>query len=151
MPRAPKPHPQPKARRNTPQRSIILEELRRLDSHPTATELYEIVRKRLPRISLGTVYRNLEVLCQDGAINRLEWTGGETRFDGILADHLHVRCRECGAIQDLPLDILEGHSAFDPQNLTPRSAEAEGFLIEGFKLEYSGICPECRQNRTKEN
>ncbi len=151
MPTAPEqPHGR-KARRNTPQRRIILEELRGMKSHPTASELYETVRKRLPRISLGTVYRNLEVLHQDGQINKLSWACGEARFDAHMEEHLHVRCRMCGAIHDLPADSLEGHPAFDPRKLEPSSVETEGFLIEGIKLEYSGLCPECRNQSTKEN
>jgi len=55
-----------KTQRNTRQRQVVLEELRKLTSHPTAAELYEITRARLPKISLGTVYRNLEVLAENG-------------------------------------------------------------------------------------
>ncbi len=140
-----------KARRNTPQRRIILEALQGMDSHPTASELYEVVRRRLPNISLGTVYRNLNVLHQNGQINKLAWTGGEARFDAVLDQHLHLRCRQCGDIHDLPADSLAGHPAFDPRQLKPSAVKTQGFLIEGFALEYSGVCPECRHNSTKEN
>ena len=71
-----------KLRRNTPQRRIILEELCAVTTHPTAGELYGIVRRRLPRVSLGTVYRNLEVLYANGVINKLDYAGAEARFDG---------------------------------------------------------------------
>jgi len=151
MPTEPRKANKAKARRSTPQRRIILEELRGMSTHPTASELYESVRRRLPRISLGTVYRNLEVLHQDGQINKLTRAGGEARFDAILEKHLHLRCRRCGAIHDLPQDSLAGHPFFDPRRLEPSSAETEGFLIEGFELEYSGVCPECRNHSTKEN
>ncbi len=135
-----------KTRRNTPQRQIILEELCRLKSHPTASELYEIVRKRLPRISLGTVYRNLDVLHGEGLIAKLDLAGHEARFDGMAAPHCHVRCTQCAIVRDLP--------EIDPRKFELASAEMNGFLIEGFKLEYSGICPECRLQTTnclKEN
>ena len=68
--------------RNTRQREVILEELRKLRSHPTAPVLYEIVRRRLPRISLGTVYRNLELLAKSGVVRKLELSDSEARFDG---------------------------------------------------------------------
>ncbi len=125
-------------RRNTPQRKILLEELCSLKTHPTASELYEIVRKRLPRISLGTVYRNLEVLHKDGRIIKLDLIGHEARFDGMVKPHCHVRCTACGKVRDLP--------EIDPRKFETSSAEINGFLIQGFKLEYFGICPECRIN-----
>ncbi|MDR2745258.1 MAG: transcriptional repressor, partial [Desulfovibrio sp.] len=75
----------------TRQRSVILEELRKVDTHPTADELYTIVRVRLPHISLGTVYRNLEYLVAAGEIARLESAGTSMRFDGDVSGHQHVR------------------------------------------------------------
>ena len=69
-----------KKTRMTRQRRVILEEIRRTNSHPAADEIYERVRKRLPRISLGTVYRNLDVLCELGEIQRLELSGAMKRY-----------------------------------------------------------------------
>lgn len=132
-----------KPRRNTPQRKVLLEELRGLKTHPTASELYEIVRQRLPRISLGTVYRNLEVLHEDGQVVKLDFAGQEARFDGMVKPHCHVRCTQCGIVRDMPTDHAGAYPDFDPRKLEPASAEMNGFLIQGFKLEYSGICPEC--------
>ncbi len=123
-----------KLRRNTPQRRVILEELDALKSHPTAAELFVAVRKKLPRISLGTVYRNLEVLFEDGQINKLEWAGSETRFDAMLEPHLHIRCTDCGWIQDL----------MDPVQMSGQPDELGGFLVQGCRLEYFGLCPSCR-------
>jgi len=126
-----------KLRRNTPQRRVILQELCQLKSHPSAAELYAVVRQRLPRISLGTVYRNLEVLHEDGLIRKMDFAGAETRFDGVLDLHYHVRCNECGRIEDIyPLD--SGHTPDQP-------GELAGFLVTGHRLEYFGICPDCRK------
>jgi Fur family transcriptional regulator, peroxide stress response regulator len=130
--------PTGKPRRNTPQRKILLEELCGLNTHPTASELYEIVRKRLPRISLGTVYRNLEVLHEEGQVIKLDLAGYEARFDAIVQPHCHIRCTGCGKVRDFP--------EVDPRKFAMDSAEINGFLIEGFKLEYFGICPGCRVN-----
>jgi Fur family ferric uptake transcriptional regulator len=127
--------------RNTRPRQIILEELRKLTSHPTAAELYDIVRLRLPNVSLGTVYRNLDLLARMGTIQKLEWSGGETRFDGTVAEHDHLRCLECGRVDDVggvSLDVpLEGHRDF------------HGYEIRGHRLEFLGVCPWCRQRQAE--
>ena len=69
--------------------------------HPTADEVYQVVRKRLPRISLGTVYRNLDVLSESGEISRLDRCGAQYRFDGDLEQHYHIRCSSCGRVDDI--------------------------------------------------
>lgn len=123
--------------RQTRQRQIILEELCRLTSHPTACELYEIIRRRLPTISLGTVYRNLDLLARSGTIRKLEWAGGESRFDGTVAPHDHLRCLRCGCVDDMggdPLDLPH-----------PTGNDFGGYEVTGHRLEYLGICPRCRQ------
>lgn len=128
----------PKFQRNTRQRKVILEELRKLSSHPTAAGLYEIVRRRLPRISLGTVYRNLELLAGMGVIRKLELGGGEARFDGNLQAHDHVRCVRCGRVDDvesLPLDLSQA-----------RHDDLSGYRIIGHRLELLGVCPRCRDD-----
>lgn len=73
----------------TRQRSVILEELRKVTTHPSADGIYEMVRKRLPRISLGTIYRNLEILFENGDIRRLDTGSHLRRFDGRAEDHYH--------------------------------------------------------------
>jgi Fur family ferric uptake transcriptional regulator len=80
----------------TRQRRVILEELRKVDTHPSADEVYEMVRKRLPRISLGTIYRNLEILSETGEIQRLETGSHLKRFDGRADDH--ITSAACAAI-----------------------------------------------------
>lgn len=128
--------PEAKLRRNTPQRRVVHEELCAVKTHPTAAELYELVRRRMPRISLGTVYRNLEVLHQDGMIRKLDFAGTETRFDGTIEDHYHVRCRQCGRIEDV-YDLGPGKGPTQP-------AELAGYRIESHRLEYVGLCPACQ-------
>ena len=87
----------------TRQRRVILEELRKVNTHPSADEIYEIVRKRLPRISLGTVYRNLEILSEYGDIQKLEPGCSLKRFDGNPNEHCHIRCVSCDRIADAPM------------------------------------------------
>ena len=121
--------------RNTKQRKVILEELQSVQSHPTAPELYEVVRRRLPRISLGTVYRNLDLLVRHGLIRKLESGGGQARFDGKPDRHCHVRCVECGRVADISeaptMQEFEGEERI------------EGYEILGLRVEYVGICPGC--------
>jgi len=130
-----------KLRRNTRQRQVILEELQKLTSHPTAAELYKIVCKRLPKISLGTVYRNLELLAQNNIIQKLDISGSEVRFDCNPDQHYHVRCVHCGRVDDLhdiPADLI-GH----------RLKESNGWKILGYRLDFIGICPECKGTHKK--
>ena len=123
-------------RRNTRQRQVILEELRKLHSHPSAAALYEIVRKRLPNISLGTVYRNLELLSRTGVIQKLNTGQTEARFDGITDQHYHVCCDSCGRVDDL--------SDAPPDLIDNSVGELQGYEILGHQLQFIGICPDCK-------
>ncbi len=122
-------------RRITVQRKVMLEELQRVTSHPTAAELYEMTRRRLPRISLGTVYRNLEILTADGHVRKLEIIGREARFDGNIEPHDHVRCVQCGAVEDI--------HGLPVEPVSDEVARKTTYKILGQRLEFSGICPEC--------
>jgi Fur family ferric uptake transcriptional regulator len=125
-----------KTRRNTIQRRVLLEEIRKSRRHLTAAELYETVRDRLPRISLGTVYRNLEILTESGEVSRLGVAGHETRFDGVTERHPHYRCRVCGRIDD-----AEG--TFSVQ-IEADIAAASGWELGAPSVEFEGVCPACR-------
>ncbi|NJB69048.1 Fur family ferric uptake transcriptional regulator [Desulfobaculum xiamenense] len=124
-------------KRMTRQRMIILEELRKVTSHPTADELYELVRERLPRVSLGTVYRNLEVLSETGEILKLESAGSQKRFDGDTSEHYHVRCTCCGRVGDV--DVSGDVALPDLANF-----RCEGFSLSRASLEFYGLCDDCR-------
>lgn len=121
--------------RMTTQRKVILEELRRLDTHPSADEIYEAVRHRLPRISLGTVYRNLDVLSEVGAIQTLELSGALKRFDWNTNKHYHIRCVRCNRVDDAPVAPLN--------QLEDELYESTVFQIVGHNLEFIGLCPKC--------
>lgn len=121
--------------RMTKQRKVILEELRRVTSHPTAGDLCDMVRRRLPKISLGTVYRNLEILSRQGIITKLDIAGHEMRFDGNVDQHYHLRCRACGRVDDLFMEPLAG--------LDETAERLSGYEVYGHSLEFVGVCPEC--------
>ena len=123
---------------NTSQRRIIIEELKKLDTHPTADELYAIVRQRLPQISLGTVYRNLELLASAGRIQKLELTGRQKRFDGRAEVHFHMRCRHCGCVVDI-------HDPSLTEIDRSLSSLLERLRIDSYRLELGGLCEHCRE------
>ena len=127
--------------RMTPQRKVLLEELRKLHTHPTADELYEVVRRRLPHISLGTVYRNLEILSRTGMIRKIELGGTQKRFDGDLEIHQHIRCTSCGRIEDLP-----GSSSITQCDMD--LVERTGYEVVERRVEFIGNCPECRERKS---
>ena len=121
--------------RMTRQRKVILEELRKVNTHPSADELYEMVRRRLPRISLGTVYRNLEILSESGNIQKLEPGCSLKRFDGNPSEHCHIRCVSCDRVVDaLMAPDLE---------INLEQVSSTDFKIIGHRLEYLGLCPQC--------
>jgi Fur family ferric uptake transcriptional regulator len=130
-----------KYQRNTRQRQVILEELQQLTSHPTAAGLYVIVRRRMPKISLGTVYRNLELLYRTGTIQKLAFSGGEARYDGNVKNHDHLRCINCGRLDDAP----------DPPLVISGGGKEDlgGYKVLGHRLEFFGVCPKCRRRQAK--
>lgn len=127
--------------RMTNQREMILQELKRSKDHLTADELYERVKKKMPRISLATVYRNLEILSEIGLIAKLEVSGRQKRFDWETHEHDHVHCIKCNRVDNLNLDRNE-LDAIAPKNIG-------GYQITGYRLEFSGICERCAKKSKK--
>lgn len=121
----------------TRQRQVILEELRRTTSHPTADDVYDMVRQRLPKVSLGTVYRNLDILSTRGLIRKLELGGTQRRFDGNATDHYHVRCIRCGRVDDVPTQPLT--------TIENALRKVTDYDIIGHQLEFIGLCPQCKK------
>ncbi len=125
--------------RMTRQRRVILEALQlNVDIHPSADEIYELVRRELPRISLATVYRNLEILSELGEIQKLEFGGTIKRFDGNPHFHYHVRCTLCDRVDNVHLDPVNSFEA--------EMTGATDYKILGHRLEFIGLCPECEAN-----
>jgi len=132
-------HSRPAPLKSTRQRQVILEELRKVTSHPTADKVYQMVRKQLPRISMATVYRNLEMMAETGQIQRIPVPDGPMSFDGDISDHHHIRCRECGRIFDVPKDMRVDVAV--PEELGLRT----GFdSVECF-MQFTGVCPDCKK------
>lgn len=126
--------------RKTKQREVILRILGEHMDHPSADTIYEEVRKFLPRISLGTVYRNLEIMSESGTIMKLETGGSIKRFDPVIGTHPHFRCIKCGVIEDLPFGIDDSLFTGKMDNW------ANGRKIHSLNIEYTGLCITCNGN-----
>ena len=120
--------------RLTEQREVILALLRTTTNHPRADEVYEKVRKKLPSISIGTVYRNLHVLVSLGLVNELN-DKNSTRFDGITSEHYHFNCEKCNMIIDLDIPINK--------SLNRMIEKKTGYTVSGHKIEFNGLCDSC--------
>ncbi|HBI14775.1 MAG TPA: Fur family transcriptional regulator [Desulfobulbaceae bacterium] len=122
--------------RMTHQRELILQELCKCTSHPSADELHLRVKKKLPRISLATVYRNLEMLAEAGAITKIEITGRQKRFDWELQQHNHIYCVQCHRVDNILLK---------PGIEILRPEDDQGYAITGCRIEFTGLCPACQK------
>jgi Fur family ferric uptake transcriptional regulator len=126
----------PAPRRSTRQRRLVLEAVMATDTHPTAEWVYQSVRRALPRISLGTVYRNLQVLVAEGRLKSFT-RDGRARYDGDLSAHDHFSCDHCGLLVDIPRS--------DEALPAERRLKARGFAVAGRILEFHGLCRACRR------
>lgn len=129
-------------RRNTQQRKIIYDIIASTDLHPTADWIYEQVRKFIPNISLGTVYRNLKVLKDEGLILEIN-DGKQSRFDARTDNHYHFRCDSCGRIYDVEPEVVMFEINLD-------SIKKAGFSVSRLNIEFSGICNRCNKERKGE-
>lgn len=122
-------------KRNTIQRTLTLNAVRKLHNHPSAEEVYEEVASEHPSISRGTIYRNLNQLSEDGEIRLLRVPDGADRFDHSPDQHYHVRCIRCGRVFDVDMDYIP--------DLEASIRDHHGFQFIGHDLMFRGICPDC--------
>jgi Fe2+ or Zn2+ uptake regulation protein len=122
-------------RKHSIQRDRILASLRASNSHPTAAELHQDLLPRMPALSLGTVYRNLEILVATGEAEPVPCSSGATRYDGNLEPHHHFNCERCGRIVDVALPL--------PRGLTRRLATEHGLRSTRVQITFHGLCPGC--------
>ena len=102
--------------------------------HPTAQEIYNMTREKDPTISMGTVYRNLNLLAEQGKILRIKVPGGADRYDGTIAPHNHAVCTRCGMVMDYDY-------SFD--DLNKALLEKSGFKCEELNITVRGTCKNC--------
>ena len=123
----------------TSQRKVIIEELAKMTNHPTAEELYMKVKQRLPKVSLGTVYRNLQVMTDLKLVDKIILrTQGESRYEIHKDSHYHVVCTKCFAMKDL--------GSFRSVSLEPTAQKISGYFPLTHEVVIYGICPKCHEN-----
>ena len=129
--------------RQSRQRDVVLAVVRSTMDHPTAEWVHRQARRTLPRIGLGTVYRNLKKLATQGAIREIHTGGHAARFDGNTGRHYHIRCLGCGRVNDLPISI--------DARLEDEAGRAMNYRILGHQVEVLGLCPLCQGGRQDRN
>ena len=122
-----------KSTRYSMQREFILKNVLLRKDHPTAEKIYEDVREAIPNISLGTVYRNLNLLAEEGKILKVD-VKGKSIFDSTIKSHAHIRCEKCKNVFDIDVNL-------DMMNFS----EKNGNLILGAEVNFFGICKNCNQ------
>ena len=125
------------SRRDTRQRRLVLRAVQARNDHPTAEQIYADVRVTDPKISHGTVYRNLNCLSEDGAICHVRVPGAD-RYDLRTDLHYHMFCVKCKKVIDAPYSYKE--------YLDEETMQQSGFEIIRHRLIFEGICPECRDD-----
>lgn len=122
--------------RLTKQRRVILDILKSTDTHPTADWVYTKARRQIKNVSLGTIYRNLNLLTKESLIKKFDFGFGLSRFDGCMEPHSHLICDACGSILDLPPE----KNQIDMTDLENKT----GYAISTYEIEFHGICPKCK-------
>jgi len=123
----------------TPQRLAIYRETARTGDHPTIETIYRHVRRKMPGLSLDTVYRTLDVFRELGLVTTIRPFPDRVRFDANMSPHHHFICRRCGATRDFD---APGLNALE----IPKSARALG-CVESAHLEVRGVCPACANRK----
>ncbi len=123
------------------QRDRILELLEQTESHPTADWLYQKLKKKFPNLSLGTVYRNLNILAEQGLVEELPFGSTHDRYEAIKKPHYHLICQACGSVED-----------FDMPRYTEINQQAQkmsGFHISRHRIDFFGTCKKCQSKHKK--
>lgn len=128
--------------RETRQRKVVFEAIKNTQSHPTADWIFEQVRNTVPKISLGTVYRNLSVLKEEGLIREIYGNDRRAHYDATTTPHAHFICSECGGIGDVHSQI-----EVDWRSLK----ELVGCDVAEQRLEFVGTCAACRHHQQTEH
>ena len=130
-------------RKYSRQREVIKEFLKDRTDHPTADMIYTGVRQEIPNISLGTVYRNLMLLSEEGEISRLTVGDGTVHFDPNISEHTHFVCSHCGCVQDLTVP--------NTKELNEAAGSHFSGKITGHRLIFTGLCEKCLSEAIDQN
>lgn len=121
------------------QRELIYKTVMENPIHPSADTVYAMVRKELPNISLGTVYRNLNLLSEQGALRKISMPSVSDHFDGRLEEHFHALCQRCGSVYDVEAPEIE--------ELAGKLRNSNGFQVTGCHMYFTGVCAECANGK----
>lgn len=125
-----------KTRRSSKKRQAILDEFRNSREHPSAEQIYSRLKPQIPDLSLGTVYRNIGVLLDDGFIISVGTVNGEERFDACAEPHAHFVCSVCSGVYDIPIENI---STPDYEKIE----SATGGKVNSHALSFKGVCKKC--------
>lgn len=120
----------------TSQRKAVLEALGESRGHPSAEDVYLLVKRKNPRVALGTVYQALGVLEEIGVIGAKHWSESPTRYDLNVGPHLDIRCTRCGEVSEVPGVGLS--------DIEERVRENTPYEVTSANLVVEGICPACQ-------
>ena len=129
-------------RRNTIQKELIRNAVYEMKRHVTANEVYEFIKESYPTIGKGTVYRNLDILVEEGALRKVEVSEGPNRFDFTLKNHYHVKCVKCGEVSDVDMDEIP--------DLMKKIHDTHGIEFLDYDISFKGICSKCREEAKEE-
>ena len=121
--------------RHSRQRRLVFEIVERSHNHPTAHQVFDKARRKIPTISLGTVYRNLRQLADEGHVQENKMGGEPARFEVPRQRHYHIWCTGCGRLEDLTLPYQD--------TLDRKAQRLVRFRLEQHRMEFFGVCPEC--------
>lgn len=128
-------------RRNTIQKELVLQAVKDLRKHLTADEIYQYIIESHPSVGKGTVYRNLNILVEEGKIRKIEIPNGSDCFDFTLKEHYHVRCICCGNVSDVDMEVLP--------DLKNNILDLHGMRFIDYDILFRGICEKCLDNERK--
>ncbi|HHT80303.1 MAG TPA: transcriptional repressor [Spirochaetales bacterium] len=129
-----------KGKRQTIQKGLIWEAVSQADNHPNAEQIYDAIVSKHPSISRATVYRNLNMLVDEGRVKRVRVLGGPDHFDRTLGKHYHIECSSCKKVSDVGLleDVV----------ISSNNIDTNGYKLESYELVFNGICPDCQKKYT---
>jgi Fe2+ or Zn2+ uptake regulation protein len=120
----------------TPQREAVFQVILEREDHPTASEIFEAARRRLPTISYATVYNSLRYLKEAGLVHEINFGDSASRYDRETDRHDHAICNECGRMVDFEIP--------EAANLMRAAARKSHFKAQSVHLTLRGVCPRCR-------
>ena len=122
--------------RNTIQRQIILNAVFVLKNHPTADDVFDYIKQSHPTVSRATVYRNLNILADQGLLRHIFLADAADRFDHTLSEHYHIKCRQCGCFSDIPIPYQS--------DIDKKAEVSASFTDISHDIVFYGLCPDCK-------